>query len=67
MITNSRTVTIKMTRGQALLLSRMITNYVECLRRDELRTCDRQADNFEKIREKIQEGVKKLDESEKEA
>lgn len=65
MITNSRTVTIKMTRGQALMLSRMITNYVECLRRDELRTLGRQADNFEKILERIHDGVAKLDSEEK--
>ena len=61
-ISNAMTVTVKMTRGQALKLCRLIVNYSESLRKDELRTCDVAADEWMKIHDKVRAGVDALDE-----
>ena len=63
-VTNQRTVTIKMTRGQALRLCRMIVNHCESLRRNEYRTLDRAADDWMAIHDKVRAGVDSLDKKE---
>lgn len=65
-VTNQRTVTIKMTRGQALRLCRMIVNHAESLRRDEYSTLDRAADDWMAIHDKVRAGVDALDQKEAE-
>ena len=61
---NQRTVTIKMTSGQALRLCRLIDNYVFSLENDELKTADRAAEDWRNIHDKVRAGVDKLDASE---
>lgn len=65
-VTNQRTVTIKMTRGQALRLCRLIGSHAEYLRRDEYRTLDRAADDWMAIHDKVRAGVDALDQKEAE-
>ena len=65
-VTNQRTVTIKMTRGQALRLCRLIVNHSETLRRDEYSTLDRAADDWMAIHDKVRAGVDALDQKEAE-
>ena len=57
-ISNNRTVTIKMTRGQALKLCRLVDNQYAVLRREERYAA---ADEWLALREKIRAGVDALD------
>lgn len=64
MITNSRTVTIKMTRGQALRLARLIIDRAAQLQQTGLETAKRDADSWLAINQKIIDAVERLDRSE---
>ena len=63
-ITNQKTVTIKMTRGMALRLCRLILSHAESLRRNEYSTLDRAADDWMAIHDKVRAGVDDLDKKE---
>ena len=64
MITNNRTVTIKMTRGQALRLGRLIIDHAAQLQKTGLETEKRDAYSWLAIYGKIIESVERLDRSE---
>ena len=62
---NQRTVTIKMTRGEALKLCSIINSYVFSLEHDELKPIRHESvDNWRNIHDKVRAGVDKLDASE---
>ena len=61
-VTNQRTVTIKMTRGQALRLARLITSHVAGLEQEYAHLA--QAAEFKIIHDKIRAGVDALDQKE---
>lgn len=61
-VTNQRTVTIKMTRGQALRLARLITSHIAGLEREYVHLA--QAAEFKIIHDKVRAGVDALDQKE---
>lgn len=63
-VTNQRTVTIKMTRGQALRLCRLINNHAFLVRNDALEKASSDADEWIDIRDKVRAGVDALDQKE---
>lgn len=58
---NQRTVTIKMTRAEALRVCRLITDFAFTLEHDDSKTCDCAVEEWRNIRDKMRVGIDKLD------
>lgn len=63
-VTNQRTVTIKMTRGEALRLARLVLNHAICLENDEYEDKTASVKEWKTVHDKIRAGVDALDQKE---